>query len=248
MIYYGMDPVLIAAAIIPAIVLLVQVNKADKLEHEPSNLLASLVFLGIISTSIAMLLEQIGQAIISPVQNGNSILYGILMYYIVVGCSEEGAKYILLKRKTWNHPAFNCSFDGVVYSVFVSLGFALWENIGYVGMYGFEVALTRAITAIPGHASFGVFMGVFYGLAKKYEANGMPKRSKSFRNMAYIIPVLLHGSYDFLATLDFALSNMIFIAFIGVLFLFAFITVKKMSKDDEFFKTEDTYFIPFHWQ
>ena len=245
---YGMNPVLIAAAVIPAIFLLKRVNKLDKLDKESPKLLLRLVIMGIISTLIALVAEEIGTRVLGLFFTQETILYDFIMYFIVVACSEEIAKYIVLKKVTWKNPEFNCTFDGVVYAVFVSLGFALWENIGYVGMYGFEVALARAITAIPGHASFGVFMGVFYGLAKKYEANGMPKRSKSFRNMAYIIPVLLHGSYDFLATLDFAISNMIFIAFVGALFLFAFITVKKMSKDDEFFKKDDTYFIPFHWQ
>ena len=49
-------------------------------------------------------------------------LYQILLYFGVVACSEEGAKYFMLKRRTWNSPEFNCQFDGVVYGVFVSLG------------------------------------------------------------------------------------------------------------------------------
>lgn len=248
MIYYGMSPMLIIAAIVPAIILLKQVYKADKLEHEPTNLLVGLVFLGIISTSIAIILEQIGESVISPLQSTSKLAYDLILYFVVVGCSEEFSKYILLKKKTWNHPAFNCSFDGVVYAVFVSLGFALWENLSYVAMYGLNTALVRAVTAIPGHASFGVFMGLFYGLSKKYASNGMPKKAKTYRMFALIIPTLLHGAYDFIASMENNYFGLIFVGFILVLFIFSFATVKRMSKDDEFFKREDTYFIPFYWQ
>lgn len=239
---------MIIAAVVPAIILLKQVYKADKLEHEPNNLLIGLVLLGIISTSIAIILEQVGTSIIAPLENSSKLTYNFILYFVVVGCSEEFSKYILLKKKTWNHPAFNCSFDGVVYAVFVSLGFALWENLSYVAMYGMSTALVRAVTAIPGHASFGVFMGLFYGLSKKYASNGMPKKAKTYRSFALIMPILLHGSYDFLASMDNEFFGLIFVAFILILFIFSYATVKKMSKDDDFFKREDTYFVPFYWQ
>ena len=70
--------------------------------------------------------------------------YNAIMYFGIVAFSEEGAKYFLLRRRTWHSAAFNCQFDGVVYAVFVALGFALWENISYVLMYGLSTALVRA--------------------------------------------------------------------------------------------------------
>ena len=72
--------------------------------------------------------------------------YNAIMYFGIVAFSEEGAKYFLLRRRTWHSAAFNCQFDGVVYAVFVALGFALWENISYVLMYGLSTALVRAIS------------------------------------------------------------------------------------------------------
>ena len=92
------------------------------------------------------------------------MLYQIILYFVIVAIAEESSKYFFLKKRTWNNPEFNCQYDGVVYAVFVSLGFALWENINYVLSYGFSTAIVRAITAIPGHACFGVFMGVFLSL------------------------------------------------------------------------------------
>ena len=66
MIYF--NPILIAAAVIPAIVLLVKVEKADRLEKESRRLLVSLVVFGIVATAIASLGERIGMALLeSPV-------------------------------------------------------------------------------------------------------------------------------------------------------------------------------------
>ena len=56
MIFFYTNPILIAAAVIPAIFLLVHVYRADKLEKEPAPLLISLVLYGIAATFIALLL------------------------------------------------------------------------------------------------------------------------------------------------------------------------------------------------
>ena len=232
MVLFGINPILMIAAIVPAIFLMVQVYKADKLEKEPTNLMVSLIFLGIFSTLIAVVLETIGQYILAPL-NPNSLIYNFLLYFIVVAFSEEGGKYFVLKRKTWKHPAFNCQFDAVVYSVFVSLGFALWENIQYVAMYGLETALVRAVTAVPGHACFGVFMGVWYGLAKRNEYAGDFERAKQNRRLAVLIPALLHGFYDFTATMGGGIS-LLFVVFVALMFFWASRLVKSISSNDRY--------------
>ena len=139
----------------------------------------------------------------------------------------------MLKRCTWNHPAFNCQFDGVVYAVFVGLGFALWENIQYVAMYGFETAIVRAFTAVPGHCCFAVFMGVWYGMAKRYEYAGEFQKAKSARRMSVVMPAIMHGIYDFIATWDQGIS-VLFIVFVVIMFIWASRLVKNMSKNDKY--------------
>lgn len=160
MLLLAVDPVLIAAAIIPAIVLLIKVYQADRIEKEPPALLLSLVLYGIVATGLAMVTEMVGSALVGIVLAEGSVLYNAVFYFAVVAISEEGFKYLLLKRRTWRSPAFNYQFDGVVYAVFVSLGFALWENIGYVATYGFQVALLRAVTAIPAMPALGFLWGL----------------------------------------------------------------------------------------
>ena len=156
MFLFYVNPILIAAAVIPAIVLLRFVYKEDRLDKESPGLLLSLVIFGILSTFAAIVTEQIGEAILGILLPQSSTAYNVLLYFVVVALSEEGFKYLLLKKRTWYSSEFNCQFDGVVYAVFVALGFALWENISYVLMYGLGTAAVRAVTAVPGHACFGV--------------------------------------------------------------------------------------------
>ena len=228
------ETILIAAAIIPAIVLLVKIYRLDRLEKEPITLLLALVFLGILSTVFASLAEQLGDLLLAFFLPEQSLAYQLILYFGVVAFAEEGFKYLLLKNRTWRSPHFNCEFDGVVYATFVSLGFALWENIGYVLRYGLATAMARAVTAIPGHACFGVFMGVWYGVAKRQEMAGDPEASRRSRRMAVILPALLHGLYDYIATQQREGLSLVFIAFVAVLFVTAYRLAKRTARNDRY--------------
>ncbi|MBR6969309.1 MAG: PrsW family intramembrane metalloprotease [Firmicutes bacterium] len=223
--------ILVAAAIIPAVILLFEIYKYDRLEKESGGLLRSLVLKGIVATALAVVTEKIGIAILGRLFSDDSFIYYVILMYFVVGLSEEGFKYLLLRITTWNSPEFNCRFDGVVYAVFVALGFALWENISYVFSYGLGTALVRAVTAVPGHACFGVFMGTWYGLAKKQQLWGQEDLSVISRTVAVVLPVLIHGTYDLLATMG---NTWIFILFIGVMFAISFRTIRKQSTQDHY--------------
>ena len=238
MFYYLMTPILsynyilIAAAVIPAIWLMRIVYSSDHLEPESPYLLKNLVKAGILSSLLALVEERILSAILNRFVAPNTVAHNVILYFGIVALAEESSKYIFLKRNTWKNPEFNCQYDGVVYAVFVSLGFALWENISYVLNYGLTTAIARAVTAIPGHACFGVFMGVFYGIAKKYDYAGETGKSLFFRILTLIVPMLLHGAYDYIATLEQAQSGWYFFAFVAVLFIVSFILVKNTSKKD----------------
>ncbi len=228
-----MNPILIAAAVIPAVVILVYVYKQDRTEREPLGLILSLILMGVFSTFLAQLTERFGVGILDTIiGRPDSRLYKILLYFVVVGGSEELFKFLLLRRRTWNHPDFNFSYDGIVYAVSVSLGFALWENILYVYNYGFQVALLRAVTAVPGHACFGVFMGVWYSMARLAASRGDAYKAQALRRMAFLGPAFIHGLYDYIASSTDQRATGLFIIFIVVLMLYALIKVKAQSRND----------------
>ena len=234
MFLFYVNPILIAAAVIPAIVLLRFVYKEDRLDKESPGLLLSLVIFGILSTFAAIVTEQIGETVLTLLLPQNSTAYNALLYFVVVALSEEGFKYLLLKERTWYSGEFNCQFDGIVYAVFVSLGFALWENISYVLMYGLGTAAVRAVTAVPGHACFGVFMGVYYGRAKRYDNDGDFVKAKRCRTMAVLMPALLHGAYDFIATMEDPNCEWMFLVFVLALFAVSLKLVRVGSRSDRY--------------
>ena len=226
--------ILIAAAVIPAIFLMAKVYKSDRLEKESVRLLLNLAKAGIFSSLLALVEERILCALLNAYIDANSLAYNIILYFVIVAGAEESSKYIFLKRNSWKSVEFNCQYDGVVYATFVSLGFALWENISYVLNYGFATAVVRAVTAIPGHACFGVFMGVFYGVAKRMQKRGNEAASKAYRILAVIIPMLLHGAYDYIATIEQQVGGWYFAVFVTVLFVLSFILVNKSAKKDKY--------------
>ena len=226
--------ILIASAVIPAVFLLVRVYQLDRLEKESTHLLWNLVKAGIFSSLIALVLEKIFINVLSSYVPQSSEWFYILLFFVVVGISEEGAKHFMLRKTSWDSHEFNCLYDGIVYAVFVSLGFALWENISYVLHYGFANAIVRAVTAIPGHASFGVFMGVFYSAAKMFEIQGDTSRSRFYNFVSLLIPMLIHGAYDYIATLQTENGNIYFIIFIAILFLVSYRLINECSRRDRF--------------
>ena len=225
---------LFLAAVLPAVFLMVQVYKLDRKEREPVDLLVGLVFRSVLSVVIAIVLERAGGIVLPMLLPEGTLAYNAAYFMLVVGLAEEGAKFYVLKRRTWDTPEFNCRFDGVVYAVTVSLGFALWENISYVLQFGLQTALLRAVTAIPGHACFGVFMGVWYGAAKHCERAGGSK-TKALLRRSVIVPMILHGIYDTIASLTGSLSTILFVAYIAVLFLLGWTTVRRAAREDLYF-------------
>lgn len=236
--------ILIAAAMIPAVFLMVQVYRLDRLERESPLLLAKLVLAGVASALIALVCERIGTFLLDALVSPRLKLYNVLLYFGIVALSEEGAKYLLLKRVSWRSGEFNCQYDAVVYATFVSLGFALWENISYVLRFGFGTALLRAVTAIPGHTCFGVFMGLFYGFARAYAYLGNEALSRRYRRLAVLVPVLIHGTYDYIISLQSPNINtdLCFVVFIAVLFLVSFRLVRKISGNDRYMSRQNGWF------
>ena len=131
-------------------------------------------------------------------QEDNSMLISFFMAFFVVGLGEETLKYLVVVLYAFRKPCFNEPFDGIVYAVMVSLGFAAFENIFYVMEGGLSVAVLRMFTAVPMHAAFAVIMGYYIGLSKYYR--GAARTEKSLKGLFYA--VLLHGLYDFVLFQD----------------------------------------------
>ena len=188
---------LLLSAIAPVFLVIIYIYIKDKYEKEPKRLMLIAFLLGaVISIIITSLMYYVFDYIL-PLDDHTSLLQLFLKAFLVVALTEEFSKYVIVRYFAQTRTAFNEPFDGIVYAVMVSMGFAATENIVYVFDSGFETAFLRAITAIPAHATFGILMGYFMGKAKF-------SNNKIVLNLTgLLLAVIFHGAYDFFLFIDF---------------------------------------------
>ncbi len=209
---------LLIVSLAPVAIIAFYVWFRDKYEREPVRMVIVAMLAGALVVIPVIVVENLISFIGQP-------LYGIgeaaWNAFAVAGFTEELFKYLVLLVLIWKSSEFNDKYDGIVYAVFISLGFAGVENVLYVLQNGFQTGLLRAFTAVPAHAIFGITMGFYFGMARFY-----PKRQKELRSKALWVPVLLHGIYDFILMTGI---EWLWGVFIGFLFYLYFIGHKRMK-------------------
>ena len=216
---------LLFIAILPIIIIGIYMYNKDK-NKEPKGLLIKLFFSGIGSVILVIIISFILQTIFPffkvEIKNINLIQ---LIIYVFIGISliEELSKWLFVYKISYNNKEFDEFYDIILYSTFVALGFACLENIIYVFNNGFFNGIFRAITAVPGHVFFGIFMGYYLGLAKLNHLNNRDNQSKRNLILSLIIPILLHGIYDYCLYAFSILEQWIFIIIWLGLIIFMYI-------------------------
>jgi len=187
MISYGIY--IILAAVIPCFFYIWLLARFDRFKPEPRILILKLFAAGLVTPLAAMLLEMISVPLCELLPPGISIPSQAFLGIAVV---EEGVKMAALVMIVRKRKEFDEILDGAVYAVAVAMGFALLENIMYV--FGSEsamsVALIRGFTAVPLHALAGGFMGLALARDKIESKGGI--------SAAFLIAVLIHGTYDWI--------------------------------------------------
>lgn len=214
---------LILAAVAPAVILLLLFYKVDRFEPEPIKLLLKLYVLGMLSVIPVLIMETILQAlnIFTLLDNDLMNLYDAL---VVAGFSEELYKWIIVLIFVFKSREFDEYIDGIIYCVFVSLGFATVENILYVIEGSYSVAITRAILSVPAHMLFGVSMGYYLSLSKFGKTS---KLRNKYMVLSLVIPILLHGGYDYILMSNIPYLLVAFIPFVIWMWVF---NMKKLKR------------------
>ena len=184
--------ILLVAAILPVLILLYAIYKADKINKEPLGKLIVVFICGALTVVPASLLEML----LSDFTPNGALLGGLYTGFCVAGFSEELFKLLALFLLVWRSRHFDEYFDGIVYAVYVSMGFACVENVMYVFSgesysVSMATAATRAILSVPGHFLFAVMMGYYLALAK-FATN----RRGRYLLYAFLVPVFFHGTFD----------------------------------------------------
>jgi len=184
---------LLLLAIAPGFAISLYIYAKDKHNREPAKYLISCFIFGVLSAIPAIVIEMMGTRLSETYLQGilPVALYIIFQAFIVVAFTEEYCKFFVLKRYAFPKPQFDEPFDGIIYSVMVSMGFATIENIGYVFEHGIGTGIVRMLISVPAHASFAVMMGYYAGLAKF----NIEKRN-SLLMKGLLLATLFHGLFD----------------------------------------------------
>ena len=221
--------VLVQVALAPIVIIGFYVYIRDKYEKEPVRLLGLGLLFGSFITIPILGVETI-LGFLAPSEN--TLLEAFYVAFIVAGFTEECFKYAILYFLIWKNQNFNEKFDGIVYAVFISLGFAAVENIMYVlnpKWGGMNTAAARAVLSVPGHALFGVAMGYYFSMAR-FEG----KEKDRWIAKAFYIPILLHGIYDFILMANKPFLMAFFIPFVLYLWVSGFRKMKRHIQDSPF--------------
>ncbi len=186
--------VILAAALLPPLLLWIYIWRKDP-QPEPMRLLLKAFFFGAFICIPVAFLEA---AIVNGVFGGEptSLSGATLQAFLVAALPEESFKLLVLWLVLRHNPFFDEHFDGIVYAVCVGLGFAAFENVGYLFIEPKEwvsVAVSRALLAVPGHYAFAVLMGYYYSI---YHFVDHTPRTAA---LVLLAPVLAHGIYDAIA-------------------------------------------------
>lgn len=223
--------ILLLFAMLPSFIIGFIIYKKDVIEKEPFFLLLKLFLCGILAVGVSLFLEIYAEKIF-PFANNQNIIGILFKSFIVIAVCEEFVKWLFTYVICWRKREFNYVYDAIVYSVFISLGFATIENIISVlsSEADFMLAFKRGIITVPVHAFFGIISGYYLGLAKKYENRGWKRRYKKSLLLSILMPILCHGIFDGLLFLSNKLS--IILVFLLILYFYysAYLKVTDVSK------------------
>lgn len=251
------------AAIVPAILLIAFVFIKDRAEKEPLGLLAILFGAGALSYMPMWFLESNAGSLLDDLFSKYRIfshegavgftsktaenIHSLLYSFLVIALLEETVKWAIMYFITFKNKNFNYMFDGIVYSVFVSMGFAAVENIRYAWEAGWDTLILRSIGSVPAHLLFSVISGCCYTfwhtryLAKQREAElsagGTISVKKPFKSgwllvASWLLPVILHGVYNSVMTFSSTSLTLGYYVITTAIYLICFIGIDKMSDTD----------------
>jgi len=210
--------------ILPSLLIVAFFVKSDRFP-EPSSQIIKIFMFGFFLCIPAFLIN----TELSYIYANTDIDEALISSFLSAAPVEEVLKFTVLYSLVYKMKDFNEPIDGIVYGVTVSLGFATLENIYYVYFLSdyFDttsqsLALLRSFSAIPAHGIFGATMGYFF---MKY---AFIKKENNLA-LCMIVPILLHGAYNYFAY-NFFIIALLIVIISWIVLIRAFSRLKKSQK------------------
>ncbi len=250
-------------AILPALVLCAYVFFKDRVEKEPLGLLCILfgagalayvpsaflenMLLGLVDKGFAHTVQASAEGLIRFSDAGSEYCYLALCAFLGYALVRVCIQWAVLSLITYRNKNFNYLFDGVVYSVFVSLGFVVAENVHFLLQNDAELLLPKLITSVPCQLFIGIVMGYFYTMGHmRFAANTVEdkllrsgavekdniKSSAPWMICGIAIPVLANGSYALAGSVHNDVFTVIFYLIVFVVFAVSFYLIHQIASDD----------------
>ena len=181
---------LFALALAPGAAIMLFIYLKDKHEREPLGLLLISFLYGGLSTILTLFISWPINALVLIKED--DVVHQFFNAFFKVALIEEFSKFFFVRFILFYNKNFNEPFDGIVYAIMVSMGFATLENVVYVYQYGMATGVMRMFTAVPAHATFAILMGFFLGKAKFTH-----RKVFVFSFLALLAAAVFHGSYDY---------------------------------------------------
>ena len=158
--------------VLPALLAMFVVDRADAKRPEPRSTLRRIALFGALSTIPAAVVE----LIVMHFGPSSDALIGAVFMALMAAVVEETGKGLVVRWFVWKRPEFDERTDGIVYGTRAGLGFALLENVCYLltarSFGGFiAIFLMRAVLTVPMHATAGWLMG-HYAAWRRFEGRG----------------------------------------------------------------------------
>lgn len=178
----------ITSAVAPGLALLTFFYLKDKYDQEPLHMVFKVFLLGLLIVFPVMIIQR---GLTLGLDSGPYV-----DSFLISSGVEECLKWFVLYHMIYNHTEFDEPYDGILYAVAISLGFATIENVMYAWYSHASIGpmIMRALLPVSGHAMFGVIMGYHMGRAKFSTGN----RTRGILLISLLLPWLWHGIYDFI--------------------------------------------------
>lgn len=223
--------ILLAAAFLPAIILLVYIRNLEKHGREPwGAIIRAFLFGAFFSVLIALLLETFlhGEREYEVLEGQITVPAVVFLVVVIAPLVEEFAKGLGVRGA---RRIIKEEEDGIIYGAAAGFGFAATENLLYEwaalqegGEAAFiATAVVRAVTGNFLHATASGILG--YGIGKMYREH----RSVLTLIPFYATAVLLHAAFNLVAVLQ--LGAAVFIVIVFAFFAMRY-TVKRIRRLD----------------
>ena len=235
-------------AVLPSVILLLFVVGRNKKRRNPTKLLVLLAVFGALSTIPAAIVEIIGSGILYRTGlRSHDVMYHFIDCFFIVAMIEELGKFLCMIIISWKDKNFDHSYDGVIYGVCTSLGFATLENVLYIFRGGIGLGFVRAVSAVPLHCACGVVMGYFYSRAKEMSNRYDSAGSCGNLILAYISALGIHGLYDFVLSVEdssFAVCCAVLLLAVALMVLLIFFS----ASNDHIISSQPIWVDPYNFR